>query len=125
MSEARPGEAFGCEVCWPSEAEAAYLASRGLSRVAELVDESHCHVTIRACEKCGLNFVSVFTETIDWSDGDDSQYWTLFPIEASEAADLISREGSVTEGAINALGKARKCLQHDHPKGKPTRTSWG
>lgn len=122
MSEARPGESFGCEVCWPSEAEAAYLASRGLSRVAELVDESHCRVTIRACEKCGQNFVSVFMEMIDWSDGDDSQYWTLIPIDASEMADLISQGGSAD--AINALRKDRRCLHHNHPTGQPTRTSW-
>ncbi|MGA7951568.1 MAG: hypothetical protein WCA45_15615 [Thiobacillaceae bacterium] len=90
-----------------------------------MIDESRFHVTIRACEECGQNFVSVFTELIDWSDGEDPQYWTLLPIEANEAADLISQGDSVTERAINALGKERKCLQHDHPKGKPARTSWG
>ena len=118
-------EAFGCKVCWPTDLEAAYLANRRLNCVADLIDESHFRVAIRVCEKCGQKFLSVFTETIDWLDGEDPQCLTLFPIEEREATELISRGNSITEEAINALGRRRKYLKHDHPKGEPSRTSWG
>ena len=35
---------------------------------------------ILGCARCSQGFVSVFTKTIDWEDGDDPQFWTLLPI---------------------------------------------
>ncbi len=125
MSKSRSDGVFGCHVCWPTDAEAAHAASRGLKTVAQLIDESHYHVTIRACHQCGQAFLAVFTETIDWTEGEDPQYWTLLPIQSEEARDLISQGETVSEAAINSLGKGRRCLQHDYPKGKPPRTIWG
>lgn len=95
----------------------------GLATVAEPIDESHFHVMIRACPSCGQRFVSVFTETIDWADGDDPQYWTMAPLTDAEADDLIKRGESLDEETLNAL-PARRCLSRDSPKGSPTRTFW-
>jgi hypothetical protein len=119
------GEGFGCERCWPSSADTAWEARRALAREAELIDESHFHVMVLACSSCAQHFVSVFTETIDWADGEDPQYWTLLPITDAEAAELVQRGGSVTEAQLNALAPERRCLRHDYPKAAVPRTSWG
>jgi hypothetical protein len=118
-------ESFGCERCWPASADAAWEARAGLDSEQELIDESHLHVTIRACRSCSQRFVSIFNETVDWVDGDDPQYWTLLPVTAAEAANLTAQGGSVTEMGLNALGRGRRCLRHDHPKGAPARSYWG
>lgn len=71
MGDDGPGEDFGCKRCWPPSAGAAWKARGALTHVAELIDESHFHVMILACPRCTQRFVSVFTETVDWADGDD------------------------------------------------------
>jgi hypothetical protein len=116
---------FGCEHCWPATPDAAWEARRALAREADLIDESHFHVMILACSSCTQRYVSVFTETIDWADGEDPQYWMLLPITDAEAAELVQRRGSVTEAQLNALGPERRCLRRDHPKAAAPRTSWG
>lgn len=116
---------FGCEHCWPAAAHVAWEARGTLTRAAELVDESHFHVMILACPQCAQPFASVFTELIDWVDGDDPQYWTLLPITDAEAAALLGRGDSLSEADLNALGPNRRSLQRDHPKGAPPRLSWG
>lgn len=125
MNENPPAEKFGCERCWPATADAAQAARFTLVRDADLIDESHFHVMTLACPNCAQRFVSVFTETIDWQDGEDPQYWTLMPITASEALDLAREGASLTEATLTTLGRDRKCLQHDHPKGADARSSWG
>jgi hypothetical protein len=119
------GESFGCERCWPSAADAAWEARAALETEHELIDESHFHVTIRACRSCSQRFVSIFTEMVDWVDGDDPQYWTLVPVTAAEAAKLAEQGSSVTEMELNAFGRGRRRLRHDHPKGVPARSYWG
>jgi hypothetical protein len=118
------GRDFGCERCWPSSADAAWEEMRTLTSEADLIDESHFHVVIRACRVCAQRFVSVFTETIDWASGDDPQYWTLLPITGPEAAELVRRGESLTESELNGLQSDRRCLRHDHPKGEGARSFW-
>jgi hypothetical protein len=125
MSGERHDGGFGCARCWPPSAEAAAAARGELAVQAEIVDEPHFRVTIRACRACSQRFVSVFTEMIDWSGGDDPQYATLLPITESEAADLVGRRGTLSEAALNALGSGRRSLYRDSPKGKPPRVAWG
>lgn len=98
---------------------------RTLTCEADLIAESHFHVLIRACPRCSQKFVSVFTETIDWEDGEDPQYWTLLPLTTTEAADLVQQGSSLSEATLNALGRGRKCLRHDYPKGEPPHSYWG
>jgi hypothetical protein len=118
-------EKFGCTRCWPSKAEEAWEARDRLTRVQNLIDESHFHVMILACSRCTQRFVSIFTEMVDWVDGEDPMYWTLMPITETEAADLVQRRSSLTEADLNALGPGRRCLQRDYPKEGPKRISWG
>lgn len=125
MSENQSSKQFGCHKCWPSSAEAANAARRELIHEADLIDESHFHVMIRSCSSCSQRFISIFTEMIDWSDGDDPQYWTLMPITEAEGDALMRRGEAVTESDLNSLGSERRSLMHDYPKGKPARTSWG
>jgi len=120
-----PMQTFGCDACWPADAHAAWGARARLSRVSALIDESHLIVTILACPRCAQRFVSVFTETIDWADGDDPQYWTLLPIAVDEAEDLVQRAASLNEASLNALGPERRSLRRDIPKGAPPRVFWG
>jgi hypothetical protein len=115
---------FGCEQCSPSSAEAALESRSGMKLVAELIDESHFHVTIRACPACGQHFITIFTETIDWADGEDPQYWTRLPLTSYESADLIRRGSELTEATLNALGPGRRSLHRDHPKGEEPSSYW-
>src|SRR5215204_5009348 len=50
---------FGCDLCWPADARAAWGARDGLSRMKELIDESHFIVTILACPRCAQRYVSI------------------------------------------------------------------
>ncbi len=116
---------FGCDLCWPADTWAAWAARGGLTRLEELIDESHFIVSILACPRCNQRYVSIFTETIDWEGGNDPQYWTLLPITEVEAWGLIHQGASLDEMSLNALGRERRCLRREHPKGEPPRVFWG
>lgn len=103
---------FGCDRCWPALPESAWAARRALTKDADLVDESHFHVAIGICRRCGRRFVSVFTETIDWVDGDDPQDWTQLPITSDEA-EALRQAGDGLEPRLNGFGLARRSLRHD------------
>jgi hypothetical protein len=121
----RPKQDFGCKRCWPPIADAAWEAREGFTQGLELIDDSHFHVMILVCPSCSQRFVSIFTESIDWEDGDDPQYWTLLPITETEADELISHQDSLTEAQLNALGAGRRSLQRDHPKAAEPTIYWG
>ncbi|HSR14003.1 MAG TPA: hypothetical protein VLS90_21320 [Thermodesulfobacteriota bacterium] len=115
----------GCEQCWPSSPDAAWKARKGLTYTTELIDESHYYVAILACPQCGQQFLSVFTEIIDWARGEDPQYWTVLPITQSEAAELKHRGDKLTENEIDSLGPDRRSLCRDFPSGGDIRVFWG
>ena len=117
-------ENYGCEKCWPALADAAWEASRTLSRDAEFIDESHFHTMLRSCRACSQRFVSVFTETIDWVDGEDPQHWILVPVTAAEAARLKGRGSLISEQDLNSLPSNRRSLHRDFPKGGSPQSSW-
>lgn len=116
---------FGCERCWPESASAAQEARGTLAVEAALVDEPHFRVTVRACRACAQRFVSTFAEMIDWSGGDDAQYWTLMPVTPVEASELLRAGASLDAATLGSLGRGRRSLIHDYPTGKPPRTAWG
>lgn len=116
---------YGCDYCWPLDANAAWEARGALTLRKELIDESHFIVIILGCNSCEQRFVSVFTETIDWQDGDDPQYWTLLPITEEEAASLNEQQNSLDETNLNSLGRDRRSLQREHPKTGPLLVFWG
>jgi hypothetical protein len=111
-----PEEDFGCEQCWPPDADAAWKARRSLMPADPLIDESHFRAVILVCPHCTQQFLSVFTETIDWADGDDPQYWTLLPVTKTEASGLTRFRNEITESKLNALGPVRRSLRRDYPK---------
>jgi hypothetical protein len=114
-------ETFGCQHCWPRNANAAWKARFLYKKEVDLIDESHFHVMILACSACAQRFVSVFTETIDREKGDDAQSWSLFPITDEERVRLSA---APSEGELERLASGRRCLEHDHPTGGKAHTSW-
>jgi uncharacterized protein YbaR (Trm112 family) len=112
---------FGCEHCWPADADAAWEARSSRAHVEELIDESHFHVQILACPHCTQRFLSAFAETVDWADSEDPQYTTVMPVTGPEARDLIRQRETLTDAMVCAIGPGRRCLRHDFPKGQGPR----
>ena len=125
-SEQGTGDDYGCERCWPHDAAAAWGARQGLAPVAELVHESHYRVAILSCRHCRQNFLSVFTEMVDWALGKDPMYWTVVPVEADEVTALTDLKGAPREADLEAMASDRRSLLRDFPEGasKPT-VGWG
>jgi len=84
--------------------------------LAEPVEESHLSITARACASCGQRFVWVFSEMIDWVDGNDPQRCTLVPIAQTEADELIAEGEQVREPSVERLTDGRPVLVMDFPK---------
>ena len=124
METVYPEATFGCLQCWPDSADVAWEARKHLVGASELIDESHFHVMILSCSKCSQQFLSVFTESIDWVGGEDPQYWTTLPLTAPEAADLVGRSGT-SETDFASFGQGRRSLRHDFPKDELPRNYWG
>src|SRR5690554_2246946 len=59
--------------CVSDDAGKAYAALPRGEVLARLAHDDHFRVALRRCNACGQRFLSVFTELIDWNDGDDSQ----------------------------------------------------
>lgn len=114
---------FGCQQCWPESPEHAWEARGRLQHHAELVDESHFHVMVLRCDSCRQHYVSIFTETIDWADGEDPQHWIVLPITPEELGEL-ERAQSVRESMLDALGPERRSLVRDYPKRAEPTTFW-
>jgi hypothetical protein len=114
----------GCEQCWPADPDAVWAARRTRERRTRLVHSSHYIVSILICDSCRQQFVSKFSESIDWIDGDDPQYWTLMPVSAAEADELIRNPVVAVEAQIHELFQGRRSLKHDAPKGEPRRSYW-
>jgi hypothetical protein len=114
----------GCERCWPADPDVAWEAHRKLERRTRLVDSSHYIASILICDSCRQQFVSKFTESIDWVDGDDPQYWTLVPVTPEEADALTRKPVVAVEAEIHKLFPGRRSLKHDSPKGGPQRSYW-
>ena len=114
---------FGCDVCFRGDAASVWKAWP-FRTLAELVDESHFSIQILACRACGQRCAKVFTEFVDWSGGDDAQYWSVIPLTGDEA-DELSKQGEAAEiKRIEAFSAGRPYLQADFPTGKPARIVW-
>jgi len=119
-----PTENIGCTICWPNHAEAAWEARRTLKQTIELIDESHFHVKITHCQTCPQHFLSVFTEFLDWADGEDPQYWSVVPLTEDEKNSLVALAPSIKESDISNIVKSRRCLQRDYPKEAEPKIYW-
>jgi hypothetical protein len=66
----------------------------------------------------------LFTERIDWIDGDDPQEWTLLPITETEAVTLSRTGSALTEADLDAIGPGRRSLCFHRPKDAEARCYW-
>lgn len=117
-------DSFGCQKCLPTRAEEAWNAVRDLGIYARLVDESHFNILLRRCSACGQQFVSVFAETVDWSDGEDPQAWTVLPISEQEAASLQAATEQDVISGVYSRWPDRCSLCFDHPKNEEATIVW-
>ena len=108
----------------PADAPSAWQAVRGFTHLATPVDESHFSITVRACPRCGQRFVSVFAERVDWVDSEDPQCWSVLPVTAAEADDLIAGGADQAARSVESMGRGRRFLWADHPKDGPMTVSW-
>ena len=122
MSDRQEPQAFGCPLCFGEDPEAA--SNHTLETRSKLIDESHFDVMLCRCPACGQQFVQIFTEFVDWADGDDPQYWDLLPLNAEEADALAAQGSAVDLKRIEELGRDRRRLKMDHPNGQPRRVEW-
>ena len=116
---------FGCPVCRPETAEAAWEATRKLEPRHKLVDESHYTLRVRGCPACGQPFLSVFTELVDWEGGDDSQGWVVIPITPEEEADLLAGKYFQKDHLIYEIGEDRPSVWRICPRGAECYIRWG
>lgn len=113
----------GCERCSGSD-PALVWAERPFELVSELVYESHFMVSVLECKLCTQKWLSIFTELIDWNDGDDDQSSWLMPLRPEEAAELISAGAQVSTTRITEIGSGRRSLYIARPTGQEQRISW-
>ncbi|MBL9031782.1 MAG: hypothetical protein JNM80_08750 [Phycisphaerae bacterium] len=112
--------------CLNDDPRIALDALRAATTLRVLIDESHFIVSTRRCPLCGRCFLSIFTETIDWADGDDPQVWTCVPLESHELDRLhaaADRE-PITEDHLLGLSIRRRILVRRAPKAQPESADW-
>jgi hypothetical protein len=116
---------MGCLKCCGESAEKTWnyhSKEQGCEFGQVIMNESHLGVSLRHCRSCAQTFVSVFTEFIDWSAGDDAQYVTLLPVTNVEAEALVDCTLRACE--IGGLGANRRYLCWEWPTGGKERAFW-
>lgn len=130
MTAPTPGPAPVC-ACDDRSAGAAEAleAVRAGPVVLGLIDEPHLIVQLRRC-RCGRAWLSIFTERIDWVNGDDPQRREYYPLGEPEVVRVLARaaEGPVDEAFLLRLGAGphRRVLVRDWPGGAAApEVKWG
>lgn len=126
-----PGAGMAC-ACAGDDAKLALLAIRANGSAGDgwtgtLIDESHFIVRVMRCGVCGRAWLSVFTEAIDWTGGDDSQRWMYTPLGEEEVGairELSERAGGVSEADLMKFGTAARTLVRDWPSGQEETVEW-
>ena len=116
---------FGCAECWQQDASLVISAFSVLKIDSYLIDESHYIVAIRYCLKCSQKFLSVFTEMVDYADGDDPQYRMVMPITTDESEKLIQLGDFISNKNLASIGIGRRSLRWDYAKGATVSIYWG
>lgn len=114
----------GCERCWPESAEAAWQARGDLREHARWIDESHFNVRVLECSHCTRRYLSVFTESVDWVNGEDPQRWLVAPVSAHEYERAEALFSASLEAALGVVPAERRSLCRDFPSGEDARTFW-
>lgn len=105
---------FGCLACWPESADVQMVWKQfsELKTYATLINETHFIVSLRKCFHCGQRFVTVFTEIIDWSEGNDPQERLLMPISDTESQLLQTASEDDLEAILTAMAPDRPSLRY-------------
>lgn len=114
---AAPQAKLGCARCAGMNAAAAWSAVEYV-HLSSLVSEVHFGIDLTQCE-CGQHFVVVFTERIDYRDGEDDQTWLALPLTEVEAARLMQADRSDAPGLVNEIGGARRFLARSNHADAP------
>jgi hypothetical protein len=114
---------FDCAECKADEPEKARTFIRSCPRET-LVDQSHFSLDILRCPACGGSYLAIFTELIDWANGDDSQAWLYVPITDTEALALRQAGEEGAERKLHELRLERKHLARIWPRGGAVDCYW-
>jgi hypothetical protein len=114
---------FGCAACFQGDASAIWTARPFESRIL-LLDDSHFSIHIMQCRHCGQRCVKIFTEFVDWSGGDDAQYWSLIPLSPDETQHFADQGVTVNIRQLEAISAGRPILQASFPTGKDSSIRW-
>ena len=112
---------YECSGCGALEAELARAATSAFEHVRRLIGVAHLTISVRRCLSCHGLWLTTFTERVDWSLGDDPQYWTHIPISSPEAGEL---NGGNAIARATALGTTRRFLVCSLPSRGPQRIEW-
>jgi hypothetical protein len=113
-----------CPHCSPADPAAAFTSLRELPMAERLVDESHFDLSVRRCPRCGQAWVAIFTELLDWRDGDDSQAWLCLHITDGELRQLRAANEDDRERTLVGMNLSRRHLAWVHPRGNSESVSW-
>lgn len=121
-SHANGAPPTGCTRCLGDDTAAAWDAMH-TARGASLLQESHFGIRLTACA-CGGQFAIVFTERVDWKDGDDDQDWLAVPITEDEATRLAACDEPALPSTLTDIARGRRFLVRSHPSGASMKLWW-
>jgi hypothetical protein len=110
-----------CSACGALDAAAALEATRHFVVTERLIGESHLGVSLRRCPGCDGDWLVVFTERIDWKDGEDPQYVTYVPVTRAES-DALDSENALEQA--RRFGDGRRFLVFDWPSDGERSVAW-
>jgi hypothetical protein len=116
---------FGCARCYGKDALTAMaFCTTRLRETHRLVEQSHFGVSLRECPECGQAFASIFTEFVDWSGGEDAQFFDIVPLTGAEVTSLAAQGSRVDLVKLGALGSVRRRLSSAWPTGEEKTIAW-
>ena len=103
-----------CTSCMGNtDAEAAFKSLNAMT-VKGLISESHFS---------GHPFVVVFTECVDWKNGEDDQRWLALPLQEDEFAKLAKAAEKEIYGEVASL-EDRRFVSRTYPTGGELGAEW-
>lgn len=116
---------FGCARCCGEDALTALaFCTTRLRETHRLVNRSHFGISLRECPECGQAFAAIFSEFVDWTGGEDAQYFDYVPLTRAEVTSLAAQGSGVDLAELGALGSVRRRLASSWPTGAEKTISW-
>lgn len=113
---------YGCLQCMGLDQADNAFSALTKTALTTLVSESHFSVRLTQCA-CGQAFAVVFTEIIDWKDGEDDQTWLAMPVTSDEVLTLKKTTEDELPGYLAARNTRRFLVRH-LPTGGQIHTFW-